>query len=44
MSSINTNCMLALTDLSVSFDGFKAVDDLSLYVDCLLYTSDAADE
>ncbi len=33
MISINTNCMLALTDLSVSFDGFKAVDDLNLFVD-----------
>lgn len=29
----NTNYMLALTDLSVSFDGFKAVDDLNLFVD-----------
>ncbi|MFK8082656.1 MAG: urea ABC transporter ATP-binding protein UrtD [Granulosicoccus sp.] len=33
MSSPNTNCMLALNDLSVSFDGFKAVDDLNLFVD-----------
>lgn len=33
MISTNTNCMLALTGLSVSFDGFKAVDDLNLFVD-----------
>ncbi|MFK7892597.1 MAG: urea ABC transporter ATP-binding protein UrtD [Granulosicoccus sp.] len=33
MITLNTNCMLALTDLSVSFDGFKAVDDLNLFVD-----------
>lgn len=30
---VNTNYMLALSDLTVSFDGFKAVDDLDLYVD-----------
>ena len=29
----NTNYMLALNSLTVSFDGFKAVDDLNLYVD-----------
>lgn len=33
MITTNTNCMLAITDLSVSFDGFKAVDDLNLFVD-----------
>ncbi|MFK7889776.1 MAG: urea ABC transporter ATP-binding protein UrtD [Granulosicoccus sp.] len=33
MITPNTNCMLALTDLSVSFDGFKAVDELNLFVD-----------
>ncbi len=31
--SINTNYMLALNNLTVSFDGFKAVDGLNLYVD-----------
>lgn len=30
---INTNCMLAINNLTVSFDGFKAVDNLDLYVD-----------
>jgi urea transport system ATP-binding protein len=29
----NTDFLLAVEGLSVSFDGFKAVDDLSLYVD-----------
>ena len=29
----NTNFALAVEDLSVSFDGFKAIDDLTLYVD-----------
>ena len=29
----NTDFLLALEDLSVSFDGFKAVDDLNLYID-----------
>ncbi len=29
----NTNFLLAIEDLSVSFDGFKAVDDLTLYID-----------
>lgn len=33
MITPNTNCMLALTELSVSFDGFKAVDNLNLFVD-----------
>ncbi|MBX2881374.1 MAG: urea ABC transporter ATP-binding protein UrtD [Granulosicoccus sp.] len=33
MTTANTNCMLALDSLSVSFDGFKAVDSLNLYVD-----------
>ena len=33
MLDTNTNCMLALNALTVSFDGFKAVDDLDLYVD-----------
>ena len=31
--STNTDYMLALDSLTVSFDGFKAVDDLNLYVD-----------
>ncbi len=29
----NTDCALAVEDLTVSFDGFKAIDDLTLYVD-----------
>ena len=29
----NTDFVLAVEGLSVAFDGFKAVDDLSLYVD-----------
>jgi len=29
----NTDFLLAVEDLTVSFDGFKAVDDLSFYVD-----------
>ncbi|WP_341249769.1 urea ABC transporter ATP-binding protein UrtD [Cupriavidus pauculus] len=29
----NTDFMLAVEDLSVSFDGFKAIDNLTLYVD-----------
>ncbi|MEO8037574.1 MAG: urea ABC transporter ATP-binding protein UrtD [Betaproteobacteria bacterium] len=29
----NTNFVLAVEDLTVSFDGFKAIDDLNLYVD-----------
>jgi len=29
----NTNCVLAIEGLTVSFDGFRAVDDLDLYVD-----------
>ncbi|MCB1742043.1 MAG: ATP-binding cassette domain-containing protein, partial [Gammaproteobacteria bacterium] len=29
----NTDYLLAIEDLSVSFDGFKAVDSLSTYVD-----------
>ena len=31
--SRSTNFLLAIEDLTVSFDGFKAVDSLSLYVD-----------
>ena len=31
--SYNTNYLLAVEGLTVSFDGFKAVDDLSFYVD-----------
>jgi urea transport system ATP-binding protein len=31
--SSSTNFLLAIEDLTVSFDGFKAVDSLSLYVD-----------
>lgn len=33
MSASNTDFLLAIEDLSVSFDGFKAVDSLNLYVD-----------
>ena len=29
----NTDYLLAIEDLTVSFDGFKAVDDLTLYID-----------
>jgi len=29
----NTSCVLAIEGLTVSFDGFRAVDDLDLYVD-----------
>ena len=29
----NTDFVLAIEDLTVSFDGFKAIDDLNLYVD-----------
>jgi urea transport system ATP-binding protein len=29
----NTDFMLAVEDLTVSFDGFKAIDNLTLYVD-----------
>ena len=29
----NTDFILAIEDLTVSFDGFKAVDKLNLYVD-----------
>jgi urea transport system ATP-binding protein len=31
--SSNTNYLLAIEELTVSFDGFKAVDGLSLYID-----------
>ena len=31
--SNNTNFLLSIEDLTVSFDGFKAVDSLNLYVD-----------
>ena len=31
--SSSTDFLLALEDVSVSFDGFKAVDDLNLYID-----------
>jgi len=33
MITTNTDFTLAVEDLTVSFDGFKAVDDLNLYVD-----------
>ena len=33
MLSSNTDYTLAIEDLTVSFDGFKAVDELTLYVD-----------
>ena len=31
--SNNTDFLLSIENLSVSFDGFKAVNDLNLYVD-----------
>ena len=31
--SSSTDFLLALEDVSVSFDGFKAVNDLNLYID-----------
>ena len=31
--SSNTDYLLAIEDLTVSFDGFKAVDSLNLYLD-----------
>ena len=31
--SSNTDFLLALENVGVSFDGFKAVDDLNLYID-----------
>ena len=31
--STNTDFALAIEDLTVSFDGFKAVDSLNLYID-----------
>ena len=31
--SSNTDFVLAIEDLTVSFDGFKAIDNLNLYVD-----------
>lgn len=33
MNSSNTDFTLAIEELTVSFDGFKAVDDLTLYID-----------
>ncbi|MEZ5582196.1 MAG: urea ABC transporter ATP-binding protein UrtD [Candidatus Competibacteraceae bacterium] len=33
MTASNTDFLLAIENLSVSFDGFKAVDDLNLYID-----------
>lgn len=33
MNASNTDFVLAVENLTVSFDGFKAVDDLTLYVD-----------
>ena len=32
-AATNTNCLLAIEGLTVSFDGFRAVDDLDLYLD-----------
>ena len=29
----NTDFVLAVEDLTVSFDGFKAVDSLTMYID-----------
>ena len=31
--SSNTDFLLAIEDLTVSFDGFKAVDNLTMYID-----------
>ena len=33
MRSSDTDYVLAIENLTVSFDGFKAVDDLTLYID-----------
>ncbi|PQJ27189.1 urea ABC transporter ATP-binding protein UrtD [Rubritalea profundi] len=33
MSNTNTDFLLAIEDLTVSFDGFKAVDSFNLYID-----------
>jgi urea transport system ATP-binding protein len=33
MNANNTDFVLAVEDLTVSFDGFKAVDDLTMYID-----------
>ena len=33
MLSNNTDYLLSIEDLTVSFDGFKAVDDVSMYID-----------
>ncbi|THU04494.1 urea ABC transporter ATP-binding protein UrtD [Lampropedia puyangensis] len=33
MSATNTDFALAIEDLTVSFDGFKAIDNLTLYID-----------
>lgn len=33
MVSTNTDYLLAIEDLTVSFDGFKAVDDVTMYID-----------
>ncbi len=33
MSGSNTDFVLAIEDLTVSFDGFKAVDNLTMYID-----------
>ena len=39
-SSVETShgCILYLENLTVSFDGFKALDDLNLYIDAVSYT------
>ena len=33
MSTTNTDYLLAIEDLTVSFDGFKAVDNVTMYID-----------
>ena len=46
----NNNSLLSLENITVSFEGFLALNDLNLSLRkgelraCLLYTSDAADE
>jgi len=37
--SSSTDFVLAIEDLTVSFDGFKAIDSLNLYVDKMNYAS-----
>ena len=38
-ADLSHGTILYLEDITVSFDGFRALNALTLYVDCLLYTS-----